>query len=91
MRYATRKDANHNEIVKALQQLGWGVMETHQFLGLGFDCIAVRGASVWFVEIKDGNKAESQRKLTTAEKAASILLNKWYVILKSVDDCIALK
>lgn len=91
MRYATRKDANHNQIVGTLRQLGWGVMETHQFLGLGFDCIAVRGASLWFVEIKDGNKAESQRKLTTAEKAASILLNKWYVIVQSVDDCIALK
>jgi hypothetical protein len=91
LRYATRKDGNHNEIVATLRQLGWSVLETHHFLGLGFDCIATKGASIRLIEIKDGAKAKSNRRLTPAEKAASIMFTKWYVILESVDDCIALQ
>jgi Holliday junction resolvase-like predicted endonuclease len=91
MRYATRKDANHNDIVATLRQLGWRVLETHQFLGLGFDCIAQKGSTLKLIEIKDGAKSKSRRTLTKAETQAATIFKDFFVVIESQDDCIALQ
>jgi hypothetical protein len=67
MRTAARKDDNQDEIVFALRGIGATVAITHQ-LGGGFVDIVVgfRGKN-YLIEIKDGNKPPSRRKLTKDE------------------------
>lgn len=64
MRRAARQDDNHQEIVQALRRAGWFVADMSG-LGSGApDLLACRGG-VWRpIEIKDGNKSLSERKLT---------------------------
>lgn len=70
-RRAARVDANHREVIQALRAAGCIVADTSR-LGSGFpDAIATRrpdGSSrVVMLEIKDGAKPPSARKLTEAE------------------------
>ena len=57
-------DANQSEIVAALRKAGCSVTPTHQ-AGKGFPDLAVghRGKT-YLIEVKDGEKAPSRRKLT---------------------------
>jgi Holliday junction resolvase len=57
-------DANQSEIVAALRKAGCSVTPTHQ-AGKGFPDLAVghRGKT-YLIEVKDGDKAPSRRKLT---------------------------
>jgi Holliday junction resolvase len=67
MRRAARTDANHGEIRDALRRAGCLVVDTSG-VGGGFpDLVAVRHGRVRFVEVKDGAKSASRRKLTPAE------------------------
>lgn len=67
MRRASRTDANHAEIVKALRDIGASVRDTSA-VGCGFPDLVVgmRGRN-WLLEIKDGNKPPSQQRLTDAQ------------------------
>lgn len=66
-RYARKVDANHGEIVGALTQIGVGVMDTAA-TGDGFCDIVTAFRGQWrLVEIKDGEKPPSARKLTLAQ------------------------
>jgi hypothetical protein len=62
-----RVDANHREIITALRQVGAVVLDTHGTPGL-LDCLVFWRGVATLVEIKDGRKAASARKLTPAEK-----------------------
>lgn len=64
MRRAARRDDNHAEIVQALRQIGCTVHDTAA-VGGGFPDLAVgfRGENT-FLEVKDGSKPPSARKLT---------------------------
>ena len=67
MRTAARVDTNHGEIREALRDLGWYVFDSS---GVGhgfFDLICCKGGRVVFVEVKDGSKKPSKRKLTSDE------------------------
>lgn len=67
-RYAARVDDNQPEIVKMVEQLGGLVVYTHM-LGQGVPDIFVAFGGQWrAVEIKDGSKPPSARKLTKAER-----------------------
>ena len=65
---ARRKDENHNTITRVLREVGAEIVETYQLPG-ALDCfVAFRGA--WrLLEIKDGSKRPSARKLTPDEEA----------------------
>ena len=67
MRTAAKVDGNHGEVVKALRAHGIAVKSTAA-MGSGFpDLIcAVRGVTV-LLEVKDGAKPPSERRLTAAE------------------------
>ena len=67
MRRAARTDSNQTEIVKAFRTMGCSVHCTHM-VGDGFTDLVVgfRGRN-HLVEVKDGAKAPSQRKLTQDE------------------------
>lgn len=67
MAYARRTDANQSELVEALRACGWYVCITSAFGGGFFDAIAVKHGRVKFIEIKDGAKVASARKLTKPE------------------------
>lgn len=68
-RYARKVDDNHREIVATLEALGCTVHSTAG-LGAGFpDLLVLCAGQLRLVEVKDGRKPKSQRKLTPAEEA----------------------
>jgi Holliday junction resolvase len=68
MRRAARTDANQNDIVEALRDVGATVAITSG-LGSGFPDIVVGFREVnYLIEIKDGSKPPSKRRLTPDEQ-----------------------
>lgn len=63
-----RTDRNHAEIINALRKIpNLSVFSTHE-VGKGFPDIVVGYKGInYLIEIKDGNKPPSARKLTDAE------------------------
>jgi hypothetical protein len=69
MRTNAKVDANHAEIVAALRAAGAQV-QSLAAVGRGVPDVLVARHGVWFVlEIKDGAKSPSRRKLTEDELA----------------------
>lgn len=68
MRRAAKVDANQRAIVKALRSIGATVAVTST-VGQGFPdiCVGYRGRSI-LMEVKDGSKPPSERKLTPDQK-----------------------
>lgn len=66
MRYG-RRDANHKQIKKHAESLGFGVIDTADVAGGFCDLIFLLNGKVFFVEVKDGDKFDSQKKLTPKE------------------------
>ena len=68
MRLDARTDANQNEIVQALRDVGASVAITSA-LGKGFvDLVAGYRGVNYLIEIKDGSKPPSARRLTPDEQ-----------------------
>jgi len=88
VRRAARVDSNQPKIVQALRDVGADVQPLH-FVGRGFpDILAGFRGKNFLIEIKDGNKRPSKRRLTPDEK-------KWHrewrgqvAIAESVDDAL---
>lgn len=85
-----RVDTNQKEIVKILRGLGASVAHTHTVAD-GFPDIAVgyHGKTV-LVEIKDGDKIPSARKLTADEQDWHDSWRGAAEIVENEDDCINL-
>jgi Holliday junction resolvase len=66
MRYANKIDDNQNDIVDALRKAGATVRIVSQGNGLPDLLVGYRGVTI-LMEVKDGNKVPSARKLTDAE------------------------
>lgn len=66
MRRSARTDSNQTEIVAALRKRGAVVILTHQ-LKNAFDILVAYDMNLYVVEIKDGTKPASARKLTDGE------------------------
>ena len=66
MRYAAKVDANQKEIVAALRKFGAIVLITSQ-LKNAFDLLVGYNGKLYIVEVKDGTKPTSARKLTAGE------------------------
>ena len=88
MRRAARIDANQNEIVQHLRDVGASVFVTSG-VGAGFPDIVVgfRGAT-YLIEIKDGNQPPSKRKLTKAEKKFHDGWNGQVDVAKNTDEAL---
>lgn len=68
MRRAAKVDENQREVVAALRRIGARVLHLHA-VGAGCPDIAVLHGRVWtLLEIKDGNKPPSARKMTPAQR-----------------------
>ena len=66
MKTAARVDSNQPEIVSALRKIGAYVLPVHQ-LKNAFDILVGYKKKLFIMEIKDGSKTPSQRKLTEGE------------------------
>ena len=88
MRRAARVDDNQRRIVSALRQIGATVFVTSS-LGGGFPDLVVgyRGKN-FLLEIKDGEKIPSKRRLTRDEEAFILSWNGSVDVVKSVDEAI---
>lgn len=89
-RFSAKTDANQKEIVKVFRSLGATVAVTSK-AGKGFPdlVVGVRGIN-YLVEVKDGSKTPSQRKLTPDQV---IFHGEWkgqICIVETVDDAVAL-
>lgn len=91
MRYAARVDDNHAEIVRALQRIGVYVVDCSH-VGAGFpDLLCLFRGQVTLVEIKDGQKAPSRKRLTPAQTIfhAEVLAKGCKVhVVETVDEAI---
>ena len=65
---ARRVDRNHGEVVAALRKIGCEVMDLSRVGNGCADLIACLGFRIRLLEIKDGSKPPSARKLTPAQK-----------------------
>jgi hypothetical protein len=66
-RYARKVDGNQGEIVAALEAIGVRVFDTSS-VGQGLpDLVCMRGGKTTWVEVKNGDRPPSARKLTLAQ------------------------
>jgi len=90
MRHAARIDANQEQIVSALRAMGATVRIVTQGNGLPDLLVGFRGITI-LMEVKDGQKVPSARKLTPAEQK---FFDEWrggiVAIVNSVDEAIDL-
>lgn len=86
----SRKDANHNEIAKTFVDLGCTVFDCHTLRGgIGDLIIGVAGVTA-LIEVKDGSKSPSRRRLTPAEATIHTTWRGRIDIIETVDDAIRL-
>jgi hypothetical protein len=64
---ARRTDSNHNDMLRLAREVGAEVLDLHALPGALDALVGYRGR-LYLVEIKDGAKVKSKRKLTTAEE-----------------------
>ena len=87
-KYARRIDANQNEIVAALRKFGATVRVITQGDGIPDLLVGYNGYSI-LMEVKDGDKVPSARKLTEAEQD---FFDKWtggmLVVVNSVEEAL---
>lgn len=90
MRRAARIDANQNEIVCALRGVGATVAIT-SMVGAGFPDIVVgyRGQN-YMIEIKDGSKPPSRRRLTDDEQKFHDLWRGTVIVVNNIDEALQL-
>lgn len=89
MRRAARVDENQSDIVAALRAIGATVRVISQGDGIPDLLVGFRGQT-FLLEVKDGRKPPSARKLTPAEQK---FFDEWrggtLVIVNTVDEAIA--
>lgn len=89
MRRAAKVDENQAEIVEALRAVGASVTVTSQ-LGGGFPDLVVgyRNEANYLLELKDGRKPPSARKLTPDEERWHKAWRGLVVVVASVDEAL---
>jgi hypothetical protein len=93
VRRAAKQDRNHGEVMRALERCGWTVIDLSA-VGRGVSdlYIAKAGRALW-LEIKDGEKVPSARKLTEAQEkfhAKMAAAGVPVVVVSSVEEAVAL-
>lgn len=90
MAFAKRIDDNQNQIVKVMRDMGASVWITSS-MGKGApDLVVAARLETIAVELKDGSKAPSRRKLTPCEQKFHDNWQGKIAIIESVEEAIAL-
>lgn len=84
-RRAAKIDANQPTIVKELRKLGWYVLLVSQLKNCCDIIISKNGRTV-AVEIKDGSKPPSARKLSEGEQKFKDEWQGEYALIESIED-----
>ena len=85
MRKYARQDANHKEVKAAFERAGCSVLDLSS-LGRGVpDMVAALGGVAIFVEVKDGAKPPSARKLTPDEEKFRMNWRGGYRVVQDLD------
>lgn len=89
MKFAARIDSNQPQIVAALRELGASVLHLHT-IGKGAPDILIgyQGKNA-LVELKDGDKPPSARKLTPDEQKFHAEWRGQVAIIESVEEAVA--
>jgi len=88
MRQAARTDNNQNEIVQALRDVGASIAITSA-LGSGFvDIVAGYRGINYLIEIKDGSKSPSKRRLTSDEQEFHDLWRGAVIVVNDIDEAL---
>lgn len=88
MTYAKRTDKNQTEIVKTLRKIGCEVLILSS-VGFGVsDLLVDVFGFLYLIELKDGDKSPSQRKLTPSEQRFSLRWAKHYHVIESVSQAL---
>jgi hypothetical protein len=82
---ACRKDANHGSVLDRILSIGWSALDLAQY-GAPVDLAVSKGRTCALVEIKDGSKPPSARKITKAGQAARDRWQGPYLVVTSPDD-----
>lgn len=87
VRRKMKKDGNHREIVAYFRQCGAIVDDVSDLAGLGYDIIlSAYGVGPVLVEIKDGSKPPSERRLTESEEAAQARWGAKFAVVSSIEE-----
>lgn len=85
MRRAAKVDGNHSAIIDTLRAAGLSVHDASA-VGQGFpDLVCGYGGRTFLVEVKDGAKFPSQRKLTKHQEAFRAAWKGHYMVLETVE------
>ena len=84
-RYAARKDANQSDVVDALRACGWFVWVQDQ----PCDLLVGKAGLNLLLEVKDGKKRPSARKLTPAQVNFERDWRGQFDVVKSAEEAIA--
>lgn len=88
MRLAARTDSNHKEIVNHFRSLGFHVLDISKLKNC-CDLVVSGYGYTFYVEVKDGSKPESARRLTGGEllfcEAIKKARGNWYLV-ESIQD-----
>jgi hypothetical protein len=84
-----RRDPNHKQVKQALLDAGVRVLDVSHHAGLGCDLIADGnfGGPV-FIEIKDGTKPPSARRLTDSEIRLQLLFPGSYFVVLTPEEAL---
>ena len=83
MRRIPRKDANHSAIVRTLQSCGAIVHDCAAFGGGFPDIMTSFKGRIMLLEIKDGSKSPSARKLTPDERRFHLLWSEHVAVVEN--------
>jgi hypothetical protein len=88
-----RLDSNHVQVADAFRRLGWHVISTAR-MGRGFpDLLVARHGVMKLIEIKDGAKVPSARKLTEDEEVFHRHMRRYgcpVIVIETIDQIDAL-
>jgi Holliday junction resolvase len=90
LRLRARRDNNHTDIVGTFRACGFSVLDTANLGNGAPDIFVSKAGETWAIEIKDGSKPPSARKLTKDEEIFRATWQGEYAIIQSVEDVLAL-
>jgi hypothetical protein len=89
MAHLVRRDPNHHAIKQALMDAGRPVKDVSHYAGLGCDLLTEHLAGYMvLLEVKDGTKPPSARRLTDSEKDLRARFPRSFVEALSVEDAL---